>query len=91
MSASRLRPTTSVYSPSPCAVRGVIQFFTAQGYPAIAIHRQLKTVYGDNVMKARNVRKWVNAFKEGRQEIHDKPRSPLGPKQNPPRRFSTQG
>jgi len=39
------------------------------------IHRQICQVYGDNAMSDGMVRKWVRMFNEGRENVHDEPRS----------------
>jgi hypothetical protein len=39
------------------------------------IHRQICEVYGENAMSDRKVRKWVRKFNEGRDNVHEEPRS----------------
>jgi len=39
------------------------------------IHHQICQVYGDNAMSDGMVRKWVRIFNEGRENVHDEPRS----------------
>jgi transposase len=39
------------------------------------IHRQLCEVYGEHVMSGSMVRRWVRHFIEGRENVHDDPRS----------------
>lgn len=58
-----------------CEIRGVIRFLNAQGVKACEISRQISVVYGDRVMSEGMVRKWVRMFNEGRENVHDEPRS----------------
>jgi transposase-like protein len=39
------------------------------------IHRQLCEVYGEHAMSGSTVRRWVRLFTEGRENVHDNPRS----------------
>jgi len=39
------------------------------------IHRQLCDVYGEHAMSGSVVRRWVRLFNEGRENMHDDPRS----------------
>jgi transposase len=39
------------------------------------IHRQMCEVYGENAISDGMVRKWVRKFNEGREKMHDEPRS----------------
>jgi len=39
------------------------------------IHHQICQVYGDNAMSVGMVRKWVQMFNEGRENLHDEARS----------------
>ena len=39
------------------------------------IHRQICEVFGENAMSDGMMRKWVRKFKEGRDNVHDEPRS----------------
>ena len=39
------------------------------------IHQQICKVYGDNVMSDGMVRKWVQMFNEGRENVHNEARS----------------
>jgi transposase len=39
------------------------------------IHRQLCEVYGEHAKSDSVVRRWVRHFKEGRENVHDNPRS----------------
>ena len=39
------------------------------------IHHQLCDVYGEHAMSSSMVRRWVRLFNEGRQNVHDDPRS----------------
>jgi transposase-like protein len=42
---------------------------------AADIHRQVCEVYGENAISDGILRKWVIKFNEGRDNVHDEPRS----------------
>ena len=63
-----------IENPADCEVRGVIRFLNVQKVKPAEIYRQLKAVYGDNVMNERNVRKWCEMFNNGRTNVHDETR-----------------
>lgn len=63
-----------IENPADCEIRGVIRFLSAKGVKAAEIHRQISEVYGENIMSDGMVRKWVRAFKDGRQNVHDEER-----------------
>jgi len=65
----------AIENPAKCEVRAVIRFFTAKGYSAAAIHRELCAVYGPKVMSEGVVREWIRLFKSGRENVHDEERS----------------
>ncbi|GFU48381.1 HTH_48 domain-containing protein [Trichonephila clavipes] len=63
----------TIDQPADCEIRSVIRFLTA--YVSVAkIHRQISDVYGPNAMSSSKVHKWVRAFKDGRENVHDEPR-----------------
>ncbi|GFY25211.1 histone-lysine N-methyltransferase SETMAR [Trichonephila clavipes] len=66
---------TTIDQPADCEIRSVIRFLTAKNVSAAEIHRQISDVYGPNAMSSSKVRKWVRAFKDGRENVHDEPRS----------------
>jgi hypothetical protein len=49
----------------------VIPFLNAKGETAAEIHRQLISVYDEDVMNGQNVAKWCCEFKAGRTDVHD--------------------
>ncbi|GFV07952.1 HTH_48 domain-containing protein [Trichonephila clavipes] len=65
----------AIDQPADCEIRSVIRFLTAKNVSAAEIHRQIKDVYGPNAMSSSKVRKWVRTFKDGRENVHDEPRS----------------
>ncbi|GFT76564.1 HTH_48 domain-containing protein [Trichonephila clavipes] len=65
----------TIDQPADCEIRSVIQFLTAKNVSVAEIHRQISDVYGPNVMSSSKVRKWVRAFKDGRENVHDEPHS----------------
>lgn len=65
----------TINQPADCEVRAVIRFLSARNISAAEIHRQITEVYGPNIMSDSKVRKWVRAFNEGRENVHDEPRS----------------
>lgn len=58
-----------------CEIRAVIKFLNARNVRPCDIHRQLKEVYGDNVMDESSVRRWCRNFNLGRGNTHDDERS----------------
>ncbi|GBN45212.1 hypothetical protein AVEN_186090-1 [Araneus ventricosus] len=61
--------------PADCEVRSVIRFLNAKIVKPAEIHRQLVEVYGENVMTAGIIRKWVRQFNDGRTNVPDEARS----------------
>jgi hypothetical protein len=58
-----------------CEIRPVIRFLNARNLKPTDIHRQLCEVYGEYAMSDSVVRRWVRHFNEGRENVHDDPRS----------------
>jgi len=58
-----------------CEIRSVIRFLNARNVLQSEIHHQICQVYGDNVMSDGMVRKWVQMFDEGRENVYDEARS----------------
>ncbi len=54
-----------------CDVRSVIQFLPAAGWTKAAIHKELKRVYGTDVMTITMVGCWVKQFEEGRTDVNN--------------------
>ncbi|GFX95014.1 histone-lysine N-methyltransferase SETMAR [Trichonephila clavipes] len=65
----------TIDQPADCEIWSVIRFLTAKNVSAAEIHRQISDVYGPNAMSSSKVHKWVRAFKDGRKNVHDEPRS----------------
>ncbi|GFV65905.1 histone-lysine N-methyltransferase SETMAR [Trichonephila clavipes] len=65
----------TIDQPADCEIRSVIRFLTAKNVSVAEIHRQISDVYGPNAMSSSKVHKWVRAFKDGRENVHDEPRS----------------
>ncbi|GFW65985.1 histone-lysine N-methyltransferase SETMAR [Trichonephila clavipes] len=65
----------TIDQPADCEIRSVIRFLTTKNVSVAKIHRQISDVYGPNAMSSSKVRKWVRAFKDGRENVHDEPRS----------------
>ena len=65
----------TIDQPADCEIRSVIRFLTARNVTAAEIHPQISEVYGRNAMSDSKVRKWVRAFKDGRENVHDDLRS----------------
>jgi hypothetical protein len=61
--------------PANCEIRSVIRFLNAINMKPDDIRRQICEVYGKNAMSDGMVRKWVRKFTEGRDNVHDEPRS----------------
>src|SRR5215475_12225246 len=58
-----------------CEIRSVIRFLNARNVLPSEIHHQICQVYGDNAMSDGMVRKWVQMFNEGQENVHDEARS----------------
>jgi hypothetical protein len=50
----------SIQNPAKCEVHAVIRFLHAKGETAAESHRQLVSVYGEDVMNRQNVAKWCH-------------------------------
>jgi hypothetical protein len=61
----------SIQNPAKCEVRAVIRFLHAKEETTAEIHRQLVSVYGEDVMIRQNVAKWCHEFEVGRSDVHD--------------------
>jgi hypothetical protein len=61
--------------PADCEIRSLIRVLNARNVKPVGIYRQMCEVYGENAMINGIVRKLVRKFKEGRDEVHDEPRS----------------
>ena len=64
-----------IETPAACEMRSVIRFLNAKNMKPAEIHRQLCDVYGEHAMSSSMVRRWVRLFNEGRENVHDDPRS----------------
>jgi len=64
-----------VETPAACEMRSVIRFLNVKNMKPAEIHRQLCDVYGEHAMSSSMVRRWVRLFHEGRENVHDDPRS----------------
>jgi hypothetical protein len=64
-----LKMAASIQNPARCEVREVIRFLHTKGETALEIHRQLVSVYGEDIMNRQNVAKWCREFEAGRNYI----------------------
>ena len=58
-----------------CEIRPVIHFLNARNVLPSEIHHQICQVYGDNAMSDGMVRKWLQMFSEGRENVHNEMQS----------------
>jgi len=58
-----------------CEIRSVIRFVNARNVLPSEIHHRICQAYGDNVMSDGMVRKWVQIFNKGQENMHDEVRS----------------
>ena len=65
----------TIEGPADCEIRSVIRFLNARNVLPSEIHHQICQVYGDNAMSDGMVRKWVQMFNKGRENMHDETRS----------------
>ena len=56
-------------------MRHVIRFLNAKNMALAEIHRQIFDVCGEHAMSSSMVRRWVRLFNEGRENMHEDPRS----------------
>jgi transposase len=61
-----------IEKPAACEMRSVILFLNARNMKPTDIHRQLCEVYGEHDS---TIRRRVRHFNEGRENVHDNPRS----------------
>jgi len=52
-----------------CEIRSVIHFLNARNVLPSEIHHQICLVHGDNAMSDGMVRKWIQMFNEGRENM----------------------
>jgi hypothetical protein len=71
----RLKCSKIIERPADFEIRFVIRFLNARNVKPADIHRQICEVYGENAISDGMVRKWVRKFNEGRENVHDEPRS----------------
>ena len=64
-----------VQNPAAREMRPVIRFLNAKNMTPPESHRQLCDVFGEHAMSSSMVRRWVRMFNEGRENVHDDPRS----------------
>jgi hypothetical protein len=50
----------AIDNPASCEIRAVIRFLHAKNMSAADMHRELCTVYGQNVMSEGTVRQWCS-------------------------------
>ena len=65
----------TIERPADCEMRSVIRFLNARIVKLAHIHLQICEVYGEHVLSDGMVRKWVRKFSEGRDNLHEEPRS----------------
>ena len=63
-----------IENPAACEIRPVIHFLNAKNMTPAEI-RQLCNVCGEHAMSSSMVQRWVQLFNEGRENVHDDPRS----------------
>ena len=61
--------------PTDCEIRSGVRFLNARNVKPADIHRHVCEVYDENAMSDGMERKWVRKFKDGRDNVHDEPRS----------------
>ena len=57
-----------------CEIRSVIRFLNARNVLPSEMHHHICQVYGDKAMSDFMVRKWVQMFNEGRENVHEEAR-----------------
>jgi transposase-like protein len=61
--------------PADCEIRSVIRFLIARNVKPADIHCQMCEVCGENSMSRVILRKWIRKLNEGRDNVHEEPRS----------------
>ena len=57
-----------------CTMQRVLtEFLAAEGASPIEVHRRLKSVYEEDAIGVGSVRLWVRRFKNGENDIGDRP------------------
>ena len=64
-----------IENPAAREMRSVIRVLNAKNMTSPEIHRQLCDVCGEHATSSSMVRRWVRLFNEGRENMHDDPRS----------------
>jgi len=64
-----------IENPAAREMWSVIRFLNAKNVKPTEIHCQLCDVYGEHAMSSSMVRRWVQLFSEGCENVHDDPRS----------------
>jgi hypothetical protein len=64
-----------IEKPTACEMRSVIRFLDARNMKPADIYHQLCEAYREHAMSDPMVRRWVRHFIEGRENVHDDPRS----------------
>jgi len=64
-----------IKNPAACEMWSVIRFLNAKNATPAESHRQLCDVYREHAISSSMVRRWVRLFNEGRENVHDDPRS----------------
>ena len=70
-----VRMAKLIENPAACEIRSVIRFLNAKNTKPVDIHRQICEVYGENAMSDSMVRRWVQQFNEGCDQVHDDERT----------------
>jgi len=63
-----------IENPTACEMRSVIRLLNAKNMTPAETH-QLCDVYGEHAMSSSVVQRWVRLFNDGREDVHDDPRS----------------
>lgn len=75
MAAASETPTAAIDSPADCEVCAVIRFLWVKKIKPAEIHREMCSVYEENIVSDSAVRKWCRLFGEGRTNVHDEKKS----------------
>jgi len=60
-----------MFKTASCEIQSVIRFLKARNVLPSEIHHQICQVYGDNAMSDGMIRKLVQMFNEGRENVHN--------------------
>ena len=75
MCSCALNTFKTIEGSADCEIQSVIRFLNTRNVLPSEVHHHICQVYGDNRTSDGMVRKWVQTFNEGRENMHDEAQS----------------